>query len=244
MKTGVLDNRLGFHELPFYEIEGLCNEIVKTAVSKSEKYKELYEEYKKNITRFSPAFEFCIHELGWMLYDPFCLGNDEVLFSNGKHCYVASTSYIEKPDFDRHSVDNPEVGYPTLTDAAIGYDPEIKTDSINEGIVDELGYVDSGFANSLDTLAEIEVMFSMMKDKNAYEEYIQNKDLYTTKLDYITSKKNVISAKKLEDGSVSIGFVSENDGKVQDFIERLREEDKLADYIPLVANTETSLKVA
>lgn len=241
MKTGVMDSRLEFHELPFYEIEGLCNAIVKTAIEKSEKYKELYEEYEKKVTRFSPAFEFCIHELGWMLYDPFTLGNDEVLFSNGKRCYVASMNYITQPNFDRHNIDNPNVGYPVLYDETIGYDPNIAIESIKEGIVDEQGYVDSGFTESLETLAELEVMFKLMKDKEAYEEYLASRDMYATKLDYITSKENVISAKKLEDGSMTIGYASENNGKVADFINRLKAEDKLAEYIPLVANQDTAL---
>ena len=244
MKTGVLDSRLEFHELPFYEIEGLCNEIVATAISKSEEYRAKYEEYKNNITRFSPAFEFCLHELGWMLYDPFCLGTDEVLFSNGHRCYIASINYVKKEGFDRHSITNENVGYPRLDDQVVGYDPNIQVDSIKEGIVDEKGYVDGSFVDSLYTLAEIEVMFNNIKDKEAYLDFMRSKNQYETKLDYLTSKKNVIAAKKLEDGSVSIRFVSENDGKVQEFIDNLKESGKLADFTPIVGNENTNLMKA
>ena len=47
MKTGVFDSKLNFHELPFYEIEGLCDTIVKTAIEKSEELKKKYEKKKK-----------------------------------------------------------------------------------------------------------------------------------------------------------------------------------------------------
>ncbi|MCH5166531.1 MAG: hypothetical protein J1F35_01435 [Erysipelotrichales bacterium] len=243
--TGIYDNRLGFHELPFYEIEGLCEELVRTATSKSEKYKEIFEEYKRNMSRFSPAFEFCIHELGWMLYDPFSLGTDEVLFSNGKRCFVASVDYVKKEGFDRHSITNDTAGYPRLYDDVIGYDPYMSVDNINEGIVDEKGFVSSTFTDSIDILAEIEVMFDNISDKKAYKDYQKNKYVYDSKLEYLTSKKNVMSAKKLEDGSVSLNFVSENDGIVQEFVDFLESEGKLASYIPVVGSEKTDImKVA
>ena len=244
MKTGVFDSRLEFHELPFYEIEGLCDAIVATAVAKSEDYRLKFEEYKKNITRFSASFEFCMHELGWMLYDPFCIGEDEVLFSNGNRCYVASVNYVSKEGFDRHSITNESVGYPRLEDSVIGYDPNISVDSIKEGIVDSKGYVDSSFTDSLNTLAEIEVMFDNISDEEAYLDYMRSKDQYATKLDYLTSKKNVIAAKKLDDGSVSIRYVSENDGKVADFIDSLKATDKVADFIPREADENKNIMIA
>ncbi len=245
MKTGVFDSKLNFHELPFYEIEGLCDTIVKTAIEKSEELKMKYEKYKKNITRFSASFEFCLHELGWMLYDPFEIGNDEVLFSNGERCYIASVKFIKKEGFDRKKINYPEVGYPRLDDNTIGYDPNISITSINEGIVDEYGYVDSKFTDSIDTLAEIEVMFENMKSEASYLEYLRQKAFYPSKLEYITSRPNTISAKKLADGNISLQFVSENTGKVENFINRLREQDMLAEYIPIKGNEETSImKVA
>lgn len=241
MKTGLLDSRLDMHELPFYEIEGLCENIVQTAITKSEKYRETYEEYKRKITRFSPAFEFCMHELGWMLYDPFCLGQDEVLFSNGHRCYLASLDYVKTPGFDRKKIDNEEMGFPRLDDETVGYDPKISVDSIKEGIVDSKGYIDCGFTDSLGTLAEIMVMNENIKDKEAYLDCLRSREDYPTRLDYLTSKKNVIAAKKLEDNTVSLRYVSENDGLVQEFIDRLRETNQLADLIPIIGNEDTHL---
>lgn len=243
MKTGVLDSRLEFHELPFYEIQGLTKNIVETATKKSKKYQEIYSEYKKNITRFSPELEFCLHELGWMLYDPFLQGNDEVLFSNGNRCYLASREYVLKEGFDRHSI-NVDLGYPMLTDDNVKYDASMNIDNMEEGIIDSKGYVDAGFTDSLDTLAEIEVMQETISDKNAYLEYINSKEMYDTKLDYITSKKNVISAKKLEDGTITVQYVSENDGVVQDFIDRAKSENRIAELIPMTQEENHSIMKA
>ena len=244
MKTGMLDSRLEMHELPFYEIEGLCNAIVETAVKKSEDYRAKFEEYKRKITRFSPAFEFCLHELGWMLYDPFCLGNEEVLFSNGKRFYVASVDYVKKEGFNRTDINNDSVGYPRLEDKVVGYDRAINDDAINEGIVDSRGYVDVGFTDSLYTLAEIEVMNENIGNKESYEDFLKNRDNFETTLDYLTSKPNVIAAKKLADGTICLRFVSENDGLVQDFIDRIQGEGKLAEFIPVVKDEETHIMKA
>lgn len=241
MKTGMFDSKMNFHELPFYEIEGLCRTIAEKSSELNEEYKARYEEYKTKITRFSPAFEFCLHELGWMLYDPFSIGEDEVLFSNGERCYVTSLEYVKTPGFKRASINEPNFGYPRLEDSAIGYDPNISITSINNGIVDERGYVDSGFADSIDVLADIEVMMENIKSEESYGTYMESRYLYPSKLEYLTSKPNTMKAEKLPDGNISLQFVSENNGKVQNFIERLKNADMLAEYIPIKASEETSL---
>ncbi len=240
---GVLDSRLEFHALPFYEIQGLMKSIVKTATSKSKKYQEIYEKYQKSITRFSPELEFCLHELGWMICDPFLQGNDEVLFSNGNRCYLASKEYVLREGFDRHSI-NVDLGYPILTDENVKYDRSMNIENMNEGIIDSKGYVDAGFTDSLDTLAEIELMEETTSDKKAYLDYMNSKDVYATKLEYLTSKKNVISAKKLEDGTITIQFVSENDGVVQEFIDRAKSENKIAELIPITQEENRSIMKA
>ena len=72
------------HELEFYDIQGLAEKLVETAKG-NETLKEYFAaNFKSKITRVSPEFEFLIHKLGWMLKDPFNLGEDEWLFSNGK----------------------------------------------------------------------------------------------------------------------------------------------------------------
>ena len=88
-------------------------------------------------------------------------------------------------------------------------------------------------------------MFENMRSEASYLEYLRQKAFYSSKLEYITSRPNTISAKKLDDGNISLQFVSENNGKVENFINRLREQDMLAEYIPIKGNEETSImKVA
>lgn len=245
MKMGVIDTKGDFHELPFYEIQGLCGEIVNTAISKNEEYKNKFEEYKNKITRFSPEFEFCIHELGWYLYDPFCLGNDEVLFSNGNRCYIAPMDFVNKEGFNRHDVKNEDKGYPVLTDENVKYDSTLKNDSLyEEGIVDERGYVSASFVPNIETLAEIELMTSMIGSKEVYLDYMRFKNAYSSKLEYLTSKKNVISVKRLEDGTFTLQFVSGNDGIVGEFIQRLNNEEKIAELDPMLGNEHTSIMKA
>lgn len=245
MTTGVFDSKMNFHELPFYEIEGLCDRIASKACELSDEYKEKYSEYQKNITRFSASLEFCLHELGWMIYDPLSLGEDEVLFSNGSRSYISSLEYVKNPNFDRKSIQDDNFGYPRLDDDTIGFDPNISITSVNSGIVDEEGYVDSGFVDSLDTLAEIEIMTENIRSEEAYKEYLETRYLYPSRLEYITSRPNTLKAEKLPDGNISLQYVSENSGKVEDFINRLRNADMLAEYIPIKANEETSImKVA
>lgn len=244
MKTGMFDSKKNFHELPFYEIEGLCEAIVNKACELSEEYKAKYEEYQKNITRFSAPFEFCLHELGWMLYDPLLTGKDEVLFSNGSRSYVATVNFVSSPDFNRKSINDENFGYPRLEDETIGFDPNISITSINSGIVDSGGYVDSTFADSIDTLAEIEVMMENIRSEEAYNEYMENRHLFPSKLEYITSRPNTLKAEKLPDGNISLQFVSENTGKVEEFIDRLKKTNMLAEYIPIKTNDETSLMKA
>ena len=77
MKHGLIQPNGRMHELHMYQIEGLCKAMMETAI-KDEKYAAVYEEkYKGKYTYFSEALEFCLHELGWMLYDPFVTGKDE-----------------------------------------------------------------------------------------------------------------------------------------------------------------------
>lgn len=243
--TGVFDSKGNFRELYFYKMQELFEVMTKAAIDVSPELKEKYEnEYKSKITRFSSELEFCLHELGWMILDPFCQGEKTVLFSNGHRSYVASTDYIKAPNFDRKSIDNNETGFPILTDEYVSYDPELKDyDKMDGGIIDEQGYVSSFFMPSMEDLATLELMHKMIRDEKAYIDYLMHKHEFPSALEYLTSKKNVIAIKKLNDGSCTLEFVSENDGKVQDFIKKLESEGHIAEFVPLVAE-ENHLKVA
>lgn len=234
--TGVIDSKGDFHNLYFYKIQELCEVMVNTAILDSDDLKIKYEtEYKGKITRFSSEVEFCLHELGWMIYDPFCQERDEVLFSNGNRCYVASTKYVKKVGFDRKKVNNDKIGFPLLTDEAIDYQEDLANiDKINEGIVDERGFISAKFLPNMNDLASIVLMFDLIKNEEKYNDYINHKDEYANALEYLTSKKNVISIKKLENGTFALEFVSENDGKVQSFIDNLEKMNKVAELVPLV----------
>lgn len=242
--TGVFDTDGNFRELYFYKMQGLFEIMTKVAIEVSPELKEKYEkEYKSKITRFSSELEFCLHELGWMIFDPFCQGRDEVLFSNGYRSYVASTDYVKAPNFDRKSIDSDETGFPILTDEYVSYDPELKDyDKMDGGIIDEQGYVSSFFMPSMEDLATLELMHKMIRDEKTYIDYLIHKDEFSSALEYLTSKKNVIGIKKINDGSCTLEFVSENDGKVQDFIEKLKSEGRIAEFSPLVSS-ENPLKV-
>lgn len=246
LKTGVYDSKGEFRELYFYKMQGLFEEMTKAAIKASPELKEKYEnEYKKKITRFSSELEFCLHELGWMIYDPFCQGSDDVLFSNGKRTYVASEDYIKRPDFDRKKINNDKTGFPKLTDEYVGYDADLKDyEAMNAGIIDEQGYVSSFFMPSMEDLATLELMHKMVKDERTYIDYLMHKDEYSSALEYLTSKKNVIAIKKLNDGTCTLEYVSENDGKVKKFIDSIDAEGKVAEFVPLVVEEETHLKVA
>lgn len=243
--TGVFDVKGNFHELYFYKIQGLFEVMTKVAIEASSELKEKYEkEYKGKITRFSSELEFCLHELGWMIFDPFCRGKDEVLFSNGKRSYIASTNYVSTPDFDRKKIDNEDVGFPLLTDEYVCYDSELKHyDKMDGGIIDEEGYVSSFFLPSMEDLATLELMHKMVGDEKTYTDYLMHKDEFSSSLEYLTSKKNVIGIKKLNDGKCTLEFVSENDGKVQQFIEELEREGYIEKFVPFVPS-EPHLKSA
>lgn len=254
---GVYDTNKKFHKLDFYKMQGLFEEMTKAACNASPEMKDKFEkEYKSKITRFSCELEFCLHELGWMIYNPFCEKVDEnqtidpsnlkgnVLFSNGKRTYISSVGYVMKSDFDRKSIDVEETGFPKLTDEYVGYDSDLKNyEAMDGGIIDEQGYVSSFFLPSMEDLATLELLHKMVGDKETYEDYMMHKDEYANNLDYLTSKKNVIAIKKLNDGSCTLEYVSENDGKVQKFIDELKEENRIAEFVPLVVE-ENHLKVA
>ncbi len=233
--TGVIDTKGKFHQLYFYKIEELCQVLTRKAIDENLDLRKKYNKmYHGKITRFSKDILFCLHELGWMIYDPFALGREEVLFSNGERAYIASLDYVQQPGFNRMDINNETVGFPLLTDKFIGYKGLDSLDGIEEGIIDELGYVSSAFLPSLNDLATIILMFDMMKSEEVYRDYLEKRDVLKTPLEYITSKKNCISIKKLEDETYTISYVTENDGAVQDFIDALEASGKLAGATPTV----------
>lgn len=241
--NGVIDTKREFHELPPYKIEELCKVMVGIAISEDDELNNKYEnEYKNKMTRFSCNIEFVLRELGWMIYDPLCVGRDEVLFSNGKRSFIASMDYIRSINYDIRSIVNNKAGFLPLTDELLEYDRELKhTDDKNTGLIDNRGYISVTNIPSLNDLASLSLMYDLMSDEEVYKDYKEHRHEYASSLEYVTSKKNSISIERMDDGKITLGFVSENDGIVKDFIDRLEEEGKVAELKPLVQE-ETGIK--
>ena len=238
MKHGLIQPNGRMHELHMYQIEGLCKAMMETAI-KDEKYAAVYEEkYKGKYTYFSEALEFCLHELGWMLYDPFVTGKDEdhvnVLFSNGEECYVTSYKNAISPDFDRKSFNNPEVGIKRLTDETVSYDKTLsKFDEYDDGIVTDQGYISSMFlGENLNKLSLLMILHRMIHDKELYDDYLVNRPTYKDALAYLTAFPNVIAVDRQDNGQFLLSYVSENDGRVLDFINELIISGRMVNYDP------------
>ena len=229
MKTGLIDSQGRFHEVDYYEIQNLCEVMVQAAINKSPVLRKVFEEkFANKITRFSKELEFCLHILGWMVYDPFALGRDEVLFSNGERSYIASSEVITKPGFDRTKIKNNNLGFPILTDEVVGFDSTLNhIENYNKGIIDERGYVDASFVPTLKSLADIILMHDMIKDKELYEEFTSRGKNNHHPLDFLTARKNVIAIKKLDNGKYMMHFADENDGRVLEFIDKMEIEDRI-----------------
>ena len=216
------------HELEFYDIQGLAERLVKTAKD-NETLKEYFDvNFGSKISRVSPEFEFLLHKLGWMLKDPFNLGEDEWLFSNGKRAYVVSEDYINQEGFDRFAVQDESVGFPILTDEVLGYVPApVKIGYIGTGILDEKGYVSANVIDDPELLAQVLMMHEMFKNKELYDEYTseETEELYDSVEEYLKARPNIVATKKEPTGKISLNYVSENTGTVKDTLDALAAED-------------------
>lgn len=245
IKYGVVTPEGVMKELFYYEIKELFERIMKLAIEDNEEYRKIYEEkYEGKYTCFSDAIEFCLHELGWMIYDPYSVGADKVMFSNGNMSYVADRKVVLAEGFDRKSV-TATTGMPRLTDENVSYDKTLMNfDSYEEGIVTEDGYVSSHvFNDKLNILSRVMLMHEMTGSETLYKHYMENRPSYATTLEYYTSFPNVISVKKQGD-SFSLQYVSENDGKVQEFIDTLNITGKLSNYDPVAVEEDRAYKLA
>ena len=216
------------HELEFYDIQGLAERLV-AKIGDDETLKQYFEEdFKGKISRVSPEFEFLIHKLGWMLKDPFNVGEDEYLFSNGKRAYVVSEDYVNQEGFDRFAVNDETVGFPILTDEALGYVPApVKIGYVGTGILDEKGFVSANVINDPELLAQVLMMHEMIHNKELYEEYTseETEDLYDSVEEYLKARPNIVATKKEPTGKISLNYVSENTGSVKDTLDALAAED-------------------
>ena len=214
------------HELEFYDIQGLAERLV--GAMDNETLKDYFEtNFKDKMTRVSPEFEFLIHKLGWMLKDPFNTGEDEYLFSNGSRAYIVSDDYINQEGFDRFAVQDDTVGFPILTDEALGYVPApVKIGYVGTGILDEKGYVSASVISDPELLAQVLMMHEMINNKELYEEYTseETEELYDSVEEYLKARPNIVATKKEANGKISLNYVSENTGTVKDTLDALAAE--------------------
>ena len=241
IKYGVVGPNKELKELYMFEIKGLFEQLMKVAIENDEEYKRVYEEkYAGKYNCFSEAIEFCLHELGWMIYNPFANGKKDVLFSNGENTYVTTLERVQEEGFDRLSITAP--GMPRLTDENVSYDKTLtKLETYDDGIVTEKGYVSATpFREDLNILTRMMLLHEMAGNEKLYNHFLENRPKYTSALDYFTSFPNVIAVDKLENGQYLVRFVSENDGRVLDFINGLIISGNMANYDPMIVEEQPS----
>lgn len=219
----LIDQQGNVLEIEFYKIQNLCEVMVDAAINNSRVLRvEFEDEYLSRMTRFSPEFEFCLHRLGWMLYDPYCLGKDEVLFSNGERSYVANSEFVKQEGFNRFAVKNDKVGYARLTDELIKYDDSLnKINDYTVGIVDEEGYVDAGFVSNVVNLADVIVMSKLIQDESFFKEYVRDGKNYANSLLFLLSRKNTLVVRHLSDGKFQMKGDKESTGMIRNFVDKL-----------------------
>lgn len=199
------DPRGEIHELYFYEIEGLCENLM-NVVSDYNRYEQSVKKMKKEVTRLSSALEFCIHELHWSLLDPYC----------------KDAAYELRSD-----------DLPIMTDELIGYSSNLDSSEMVEGIIDDKGFISFERFTDKEQAASIILMHEMIKNKDLYEKYIRARTLnrQLTAYDFLVSIPNVVGIKRpnpLEEKFV-LNYVSANQGKVAEFIEYLKVTNKLVE---------------
>lgn len=236
MKSGIYNNLGEFLEIDLYDVSRLCKSIVKKITEKNYSYKLLFYEYEKNITRFSPEFEFCLHELGMCLYDPLCTGKDQILFSKDKHAYLlAHNPFNEEYRPKDFNIEDSRVevllDFPELTDKNVGYQPNFENiNIISEGIIDNKGYVDSSFSHGIKNLAKIELINELITDKNFYDNAIYKLMNKVPAINILTDRPNCLSITRNPDGKYSLEYLSDNNGKIERFIEDLKDNNLLSNY--------------
>lgn len=239
MKSGIYNSKFEFQEIDLYDVSRLCHLIVNKVIKNNIELKNVYEEYKNNITRFNPDFEFCLHELGLCLLDPLCTGKDQILFSSNKHTYLIDHNIFNKDYLPKNfNIENTDadilLDFPILTDKNVDYDKDFSNYKFySEGIADEKGYVDAKFIHGLDNLSKVLIINKIIEDKSFYENCIYSliKKCYPVMI--LTNRVNCISLKRKDNNSFLLEYVSENTGKLQEFIKYLEDNNMISNYLPI-----------
>ena len=257
MDTGIITPTGVEEKMPLFQIGPYLTGAVREAIAKDMLANAKYQYMRQHMTRFSPDVMFALTDLGYKIVAPFARSRDNVLFSNGGTLFVASKNYVLGRYFNPDLLKDKD-GIQVPTDETIAFDKNIANlDKIQNGIVDNNGYVDSTYLdnvtekdpnnNSNDLLASFLLMNDMLFSERLYKDVLANRKRQSD-LEFITSKPNCICVKR-EGDKFSLSYVSENLGKVGNFIQKLKDEQLIAQYdmlaVPatdLAVQEETSLK--
>lgn len=90
MMAVLISNSGKREEIPYYQIEQRCIEIVQTL--DTEKRKE-FEDFKKNYGYFAPYFDFVVMRLGYTIENPMGYDNCLLVFHDDKFYILEDTNY-------------------------------------------------------------------------------------------------------------------------------------------------------
>ena len=238
MDTGIITPTGVEERMPLFQIGPYLVGVVRKEIAKDPILNAKYQFMKKVITRFSPDVMFALIELGYKIVAPFARSRDNVLFSNGGALFVASKNYVMGRYYDPARLKD-EDGTPVPTDEVIGFDKDLTNlDKMQNGIIDNNGYVDSTYLDKVTQndpgqtsnglLASFLLMNDMLFYESLYKDVLSNRKKQTD-LEYITSKPNCICINK-EGDKFSLSYVSENLGKVGNFVQKLKDNQLIAKF--------------
>ena len=238
MDTGIITPTGGVQKLAMFQIGPYLEGIVTEAIKKDRQLEKDYEYMESIMSRFNPAVMFALVKLNYKIIAPFAKSINNVLFSNGGTLFAASRDYVQGRYFAPELLDD-KVGIQIPTDETIGYDPNFTNISnIKSGIIDDLGYIDSTFLDNYtkndpnhssdELLASLMLMNDMLFKEYVYKDVLSHRKRKTD-LEFITSKPNCVLIKREPEG-FSISYVSDNNGKVGDFLKKLDNEGLIAKY--------------
>ena len=238
MDTSIIGPTGVEERFPLFQIGPMLKGKVTEAIKNDPILNAKFQFMKAGMTRFSPEVMFALTDLGYKIVAPFARCRDKVIFSNGGVLFIASKNYVEGRYFDISKLKDSD-GIQIPTDEVIGFDKNITNlDNIKNGIADDNGYVDSTFldkytendvgTDSIDLLASLLLMNDMLFSERLYKDVLSSRKKKTD-LEYITSKPNCICVERVGD-KFSLSYVSENLGKVGNFIQKLKDQQLIAKY--------------
>ena len=243
MDTGIITPTGVEEKMPLFQIGPYLVGVVRNAIKDDMILNAKYQYMRQCITRFSPEVILALTDLNYKIVAPFAKSVNNVLFSNGGALFMASKNYVCGRYFKPEQLPDSD-GYPIPTDEMIKYDKELANiDNIQCGIIDNNGYVDSTFLDPVTKvdpgrtsnvlLASLLLMNDMLFYEPLYKDALKNRKKMND-LEYMTSKPNCICIQRDGD-KFNLSYVSDNLGKVGNFIQKLKDQQLIAKYDMLPA---------